>query len=106
MNINNARFNLLHILNKFSDQLTHDEKESLSLADSALKTIRDMENNNNIPPTFDMKTLYEQITMYAKEVSHFEYYDYKIERYQYPNTPIQILIVWEYNKIISIQFKK
>lgn len=51
-------------------------------------------------PILDLKTLYEQLTMYADY--KYEIRDYLrkefIEEFQYPNTPIHIYVHWNYTK--------
>lgn len=80
---------------------------------SALMTIEDM-NFYGIPPVkkepatagFDIKTLYEQTTMYCDIINQSEDENYKIEIYQQPNTPIKVIVYWskELHKITSINY--
>lgn len=80
---------------------------------SALMTIEDM-SFYGIPPVkkepvtagFDIKTLYEQTTMYCNIIKVTEDENYKIEIYQQPNTPIKVFVYWskELHKITSINY--
>lgn len=80
---------------------------------SALMTIEDM-TFYGIPPVkkepatagFDLKTLYEQTTMYCTLVGK-DYTDkYIVEVYQQNNTPLFVIIYWskETHTIISIAY--
>ena len=68
---------------------------------SALMTIDDM-NFYGIPPVkkeppttgFDIKTLYEQTTMYCNILKETEDENYRIEIYQQPDTPIRVYVYW------------
>lgn len=57
-----------------------------------------MVNNDNY--TIDLKTLYEQATMYATYLYEIrDYYNKEfIEEFIYPDTPIHIYVHWDYNK--------
>lgn len=80
---------------------------------SALMTIEDM-SFYGIPPVkkepatagFDLKTLYEQTTMYCDIITTSEDENYKIEIYQQPDTPIKVFVYWskELHKITSINY--
>ena len=80
---------------------------------SALMTIEDM-SFYGIPPVkkepatagFDIKTLYEQTTMYCDLIATSEDHQYHIEIYQQPNTPIKVFVYWskELHKITSINY--
>lgn len=80
---------------------------------SALMTIEDM-SFYGIPPIkkesatagFDIKTLYEQTTMYCELISQSDDESYHIEIYQQPNTPIKVFVYWskELHKITSINY--
>ena len=80
---------------------------------SALMTIDDM-NFYGIPPVrkdpatagFDIKTLYEQTTMYCDLISKSDDENYHIEIYQQPDTPIKVFVYWskEHHKITSINY--
>ena len=54
---------------------------------------------------FDMKTLYEQITLYFDHISTDIIMNCKKEVYHQPNTPIYAHIIWKDNIIISISFE-
>lgn len=78
---------------------------------SALTTLEDMKHygisldiKKPLPTTFDIKTLYEQTTMYCDLIATSSDYQYNIEIYQQPNTPIKIFVYWskELHKITSI----
>lgn len=80
---------------------------------SALMTIEDM-SFYGIPPVkkepatagFDIKTLYEQTTMYCDLIATSSDYQYNIEIYQQPNTPIKVFVYWskKLHKITSINY--
>lgn len=80
---------------------------------SALMTIEDM-SFYGIPPVkkepattgFDIKTLYEQTTMYCDLIAKSSDHQYNIEIYQQPNTPIKVFVYWskELHKITSINY--
>lgn len=81
---------------------------------SALMTIEDM-SFYGIPPVkkepatavFDIKTLYEQTTMYCDLIATSSDHKYNIEIYQQPNTPIKIFVYWSKElpkKITSINY--
>lgn len=80
---------------------------------SALMTIQDM-SFYGIPPLMkdssiagiDIKTLYEQTTMYCDIISTSEDENYRIEIYQQPDTPIRVFVYWskELHKITSINY--
>ena len=58
------------------------------------------------PVGFDLKTLYEQITIYCNIITTTEDENYKIEIYQQPDTPIKVFVYWskELHKITSINY--
>ena len=80
---------------------------------SALMTIEDM-SFYGIPPVkkepatagFDIKTLYEQTTMYCDIITTSEDENYKIEIYSQPDTPIKVFVYWskKEHKITSINY--
>lgn len=80
---------------------------------SALMTIEDM-GFYGIPPVkkepatagFDIKTLYEQTTLYCELVDTDETERYNIEIYNQPETPIYIFVYWHktQHKITSIAY--
>ena len=97
----------------------YEAKEALDLGISALKTIEDgnyhFKNHLNAAygkmcykdtdsaGAVDLKTLYEQTTMYCEQVD--ERYQYfangdirKVEYYQQPDTPIRVVAVWKISK--------
>lgn len=80
---------------------------------SALMTIDDMAHYGLTPylkepasADIDIKTLYEQTTMYCDITTVSEDENYKIEIYQQPDTPIKVFVYWskELRKITSINF--
>lgn len=88
---------------------------SLDMAISALMTIKDGNYklqqeppvpNKDVPPAIDLKTLYEQTTMYCDLIATSSDYQYQIEIYQQPNTPIKIFVYWskKHHTIISINY--
>lgn len=80
---------------------------------SALMTIEDM-SYYGIPPSMkepatvniDLKTLYEQTSMYCDIIDLKEDNTQIIETYQQPNTPIKVFVYWskELHKITSINY--
>ena len=80
---------------------------------SALMTIEDM-NHYGLSPYLkeplsagiDIKTLYEQTTMYCDIIEVLDDGNHKIEVYQQPDTPIKVFVYWskELHKITSINY--
>lgn len=54
---------------------------------------------------FDMKTLYEQITLYFDHITTDIDFNWKKEIYHQRNTPIYAHIIWRDNTILSITFE-
>lgn len=50
----------------------------------------------------DLKTLYENVTMYCDMVDNYRTIDYYVEVYRQPDTPILIFAYWKHNKLFSI----
>lgn len=58
----------------------------------------------------DLKTLYEQTTMYCNLINTYKYllkHNHTIELFEQPNTPICVAVHWDNNKhkIISITYE-
>lgn len=55
---------------------------------------------------FDIKTLYEQCTLYCELINQSEDDNYNISIYQQIGTPIKVIVYWskELHKITSINF--
>ena len=54
-------------------------------------------------PQIDLKTLYEQTTLYCTKVDEFNT-RYHVEVYNQPDTPIFIFVYWLDNSIHSITY--
>lgn len=91
------------------------EQASLDMGISALMTIKDGNYqlqqdppvpNKDVPPAIDLKTLYEQTTMYCELIATSSDYKYNIEIYQQPDTPLKVFVYWskEHNTIVSINY--
>lgn len=52
----------------------------------------------------DLKTLYEQTTLYAEPVDNFRTPEYYVEVFHQLHTPIYIFAYWEQNKLHSIAY--
>lgn len=98
-------------------QRTHSPKEqaSLDMAISALMTIKDGNYklqqeppvpNKDVPPAIDLKTLYEQTTMYCELIATSHEHKYNIEIYQQPDTPIKVFVYWskDHSTIVAINY--
>ena len=95
-----------------ADKHQHELDEAINLGISALKTIEDGNfmlkthlnsaygkmcyKDTDSAGKIDLKTLYEQTTMYCEHIDTFISNDnnYLIEVYQQPDTPIHIFIYW------------
>ena len=92
------------------DKHQHELDEAINLGISALKTIEDgnfmVKPTHQLQPQIDIKTLYEQTTMYCELINQSEDENYKIEIYQRPDTPIKVFVYWskEQHKITSINY--
>ena len=99
-----------------ADKHQHELDEAINLGISAIKTIED--GNFQLKtksassygkmvtdqPQIDLKTLYEQTTMYCERIDTFLSNDnkYYVEVYQQPDTPIHIFIYWTRQGMIKI----
>lgn len=52
----------------------------------------------------DLKTLYEQTTMYCNLIKVKNDNNYVVEIFEQTDTPIQIVVYWSKNKIVSIYY--
>ena len=83
-----------------ADKHQHELDEAINLGISAIKTIEDgnfmLKPTHQPQPQIDLKTLYEQTTMYCDYIENFISKDkkYLVEVYQQPDTPIHIFIYW------------
>lgn len=95
-----------------ADKHQHELDEAINLGISALKTIEDGNfmlkthlnsvygkmcyKDTDSAGKIDLKTLYEQTTMYCERIDTFLSSDnkYYVEVYQQPDTPIHIFIYW------------
>lgn len=97
----------------------HELNEAINLGISALKTIDDGNfmikthlnsvygkmcyKDTDSAEKIDLKTLYEQTTLYCTKVDEFNTC-YHVEVYNQPNTPIFIFVYWLDNSIHSISY--
>lgn len=98
-----------------SDKDFHNYFVAINDAISALKTIQDGNYNMirrhstygmNRFMQFDIKTLYEQMTMYCQLVGEAKDGNKLIfEKYHQPNTPIDVNVYWENNHVIKMTFE-
>ena len=102
---------VLHAIKK--DFVNQTALTAMNDAISALMTIEDMQFYGLTPVKkkpatagFDIKTLYEQTTMYCNIIKVSEDENYKIEIYQQPETPIRVFVYWskDLHKITSINY--
>ena len=95
-----------------ADKHQHELDEAINLGISALKTIEDGNfmiktylnsaygkmcyKDTDSAGKIDLKTLYEQTTMYCDYIENFISKDkkYLVEVYQQPDTPIHIFVYW------------
>lgn len=98
----------------------YEAKEAIDLGISALKTIEDgnyqLKNHLNAAygkmcykdtdtaGKIDLKTLYEQTTMYCNLVQKLHAAPLHVEVYEQPDTPILIYVSWKNKKIHSISY--
>ena len=98
----------------------YEAKQALDLGISALKTIEDGNyqlkthlnsaygkmcyKDTDTAGKIDLKTLYEQTTMYCDLVQKYHAAPLHIEVYEQPDTPIQIYVAWKNKKIHSISY--
>ena len=101
-----------------ADKHQHELDEAINLGISALKTIQDgdfiMRETIKRHSTYgmtncmkiDIKTLYEQMTMYCDLVGETKDGNKLIfEKYHQPNTPIDVNVYWENNHVIKMTFE-
>ena len=96
----------------------YEAKQALDLGISALKTIQDgdyiMRETKRRHATYgmnrfmqiDIKTLYEQMTMYCDLVGEVKDGDRLIfEKYHQPDTPIDVDVHWDNNHVVKMTFE-
>ena len=92
-----------------ADKHQHELDEAINLGISALKTIEDgnfMLKPTHYHPQIDIKTLYEQMTMYCDLVGETKDGNKLIfEKYHQPDTPIDVNVYWENNHVIKMTFE-
>ena len=103
-----------------ADKHQHELDEAINLGISALKTIEDGNfmlkthlssvygkmcyKDTDSAGKIDLKTLYEQTTMYCNKVDEYTTLDYHVEVYNQPETPIFIFAYWTTNKLHSMSY--
>lgn len=123
MNNCNAIFELFHLSEWLDNHIPptsrrKDLKEAINLGISALKTIEDgdyiMRNTMRRHATYgmnrfmqiDIKTLYEQMTMYCDLVGETKDGDRLIfEKYHQLDTPIDVDVHWDNNHVVKMTFE-
>ena len=81
-----------------ADKYQHELDEAINLGITALKTIEDgnfmLKPTRQPQPPIDIKTLYEQTTMYCDLVTTDKNASYDVEIFHQLETPIYIFVYW------------